>query len=91
MLSQPVVGIPIIEPKNVPLPGQVIIGYEVVDTSKSILQKPNPKRMNATGWFSFIGLLVCCWPVAIVPCFTSCSYDTYQRPVYGSPGLIEKK
>lgn len=85
IFSEPIKGVPIIEPKVSPVPGQVIIGYELVDNKPktSIFHKPNPKRMNKIGLLSFVGLLLCCWPCAVAPCFLSCSYDQCQRPVYG--------
>lgn len=77
----PVPGIPIIAPEYIPLPGQVIVGYQMVK-NKDMFMKPDPKRMNKKGFISIIALLLCCWPLACIPCFTSCSYDTCQRPVY---------
>lgn len=80
----PVPGIPIVEPHRVPDAGQVILGYEVVEPSSVFFTRPDPSRMNVRGWVAFATLLVCFWPASCIPCFTSCSYGTVQRPVYGT-------
>lgn len=84
----PLPGYPIIAPVTPPLPGQVIVGYEVVDAQDSVFKKPEPNRMNRVGWFSLIALLICFWPAACIPCFTTCSYTPSQRPVYGYVGYV---
>ena len=89
---EPVKGVPIIEPKVLPEPGQVIIGYELIETKPRLskFHKPNPRRMNKAGWLSLLALAICCWPCAAVPCFLSCSYDMCQRPVYGKKEVFAK-
>jgi hypothetical protein len=81
--THPIEGIPIIEPENTPLPGEVIIGYEVIHDHDKVFTTPDPKNMNKAGWASVILGLLCFWPVTCVPCFLSCSYSKCQRPVYG--------
>lgn len=83
LYPDPIDGVPIIEPVTLPLPGEVIVGYELLKKNDAFFHKPEPKRMNKYAWFSVIGLVICCWPCAFVPCVTNCSYDTVQRPVYG--------
>lgn len=84
LYSTPIAGYPIIAPEHQPVPGQVIIGYEVVDAEGTFV-KPDPSRMNTVGWVSFVALLFCFWPAACIPCVTKCSYTPSQRPIYGWP------
>lgn len=84
----PIPGIPVIEPEVEPTPGQEIVGYELIKSGDGFFRKPEPKRMSKVGWFSVIALVICFWPCACVPCVTTCSYETVQRPVYGTP--VEK-
>lgn len=79
----PLTGYRMVAPERPPHPGQVLLGYEVLNAEDGVFTKPKPKRMNTRGWLAFGALLVCFWPAACVPCFTSCSYTPCQRPVYG--------
>ena len=74
-------------PKEPPGPDDVIKGYEVVClNSDRVFCDAKPKRMARRGWIAS-GLLACfCWPLSCVPCFMTCSYDDFQRPVYGPRG-----
>ena len=75
-------GIPILEPERIPLPGEILIGYELVDKSDKLFVDPEPGKMNGCGWISVILSVIFFWPASCVPCFMSCSYSKYQRPVY---------
>jgi hypothetical protein len=96
LYPEPIKGVPIVEPETIPEPGQVIIGYELVPPLpppkglKQLFHKPEPRRMNTAGVLGVLALLLCFWPCAAVPCFTACSYDQCQRPVYGTHGRGHK-
>jgi hypothetical protein len=81
--SEPVVGIPIGEPIRIPNVDEIIIGYEIVNLGDGFLTSPQPEKMNYRGWCSVFVLLFVFWPCSCLPCVLSCSYDAYQRPVYG--------
>jgi hypothetical protein len=83
LYEYPIANIPIIEPKDAPQAGEVLLGYELL-YAKHKFNKPNPRHMNAAGWISVVLLTLFFWPAALVPCFTKCSYNECQRPVYGS-------
>lgn len=92
----PVPGIPVVAPERTPLPGQKLVGYEMVPCAGSpegpasctccgarFHSSPRPTRMNARGWLATATGALLCFPLACVPCFMSCSYDAVQqRPVY---------
>lgn len=82
LYDNPIPNIPIIEPDNIPEPGDIFLGYEVL-YDKSIFAKPRCKYMKTRGWISVILLFLCFCPATCVPCCMSCSYDICQRPVYG--------
>lgn len=88
--DHPIAGIPIVEPDLVPQPGEVLLGYEVVDPAQgdALFVQPQPKRMNKMGWIAVVLGALCFWPAMCVPCCLSCSYSKYQRPVYGKPKLV---
>jgi hypothetical protein len=75
----PVPGLPMDGPIAAPLPGEVLLGYEVVET------KAGFRHMNAGGLLSTIILAFICWPLAFVPCCLAECHETFQRPVYGRP------
>lgn len=88
LYPDPIPGVPIVEPDTIPISGEVVIGYELIKNSGTLFTAANPKKMSKVGWFSVIGLLICCWPCAFIPCITSCSYESVQRPVYGLPDAV---
>ena len=81
--AEAVPGIPIFEPEEIPLPGEVVVGYRIIESNDKFLVKPKPSKMNTTGWVSVVVCAICCWPVSCVPCCLGCSYSRYQVPVYG--------
>lgn len=85
LYDQPIPGVKMLGPKRVPAPGEVVIGYEIVDhnVEKKLFVKPRPKYMNVIGWASVFVTAVCFWPASCVPCCLRCSYSRAQRPVYG--------
>lgn len=83
LYPNPIEGVPMYPPKKVPKPGAQVIGYELIDPSEAgVFCKPVPNKLNRRGLFAILACLFCCWPASCVPCFTSCSYSKYQRPVY---------
>lgn len=82
---EPIRGIPIIEPERPIYPGQVLLGYELLNEQDEIVVTPKPSRMNFGGWFmtGLLGFLF--FPIMCLPCFCANSYDVCQRPVYGAP------
>ena len=87
LYPEPIAGILIIGPKKLPEPGEVVIGYELLDHNpeKKLFVKPHPRHMNTVGWAAVIITAICFWPVSCVPCCMSFSYSRCQRPVYGRP------
>lgn len=90
LYEYPIANIPIIEPKDAPEPGDILLGYELL-YAKHKFNKPNPRHMNASGWISVVLLTLFFWPAALVPCFTKCSYNECQRPVYGPPRMLQTR
>jgi len=85
LYDKPVEGVRMIAPKHPPAKGDVIVGYELLNIDEGCCTKPRPKRLNKLGWISVIAFALVFWPVSCVPCCLACSYDTCQRPVYGTP------
>ena len=81
--AEAVPGIPIFEPEQVPLPGEVVVGYKIIEVKDNLFVRPRPSKMNMTGWISVVVCAICFWPVSCIPCCLSCSYSRYQVPVYG--------
>jgi hypothetical protein len=81
--TEPLPNIPIIEPANPPNDGEEIIGYELLYANKKWFTRASPRRMNTAGWVSVVLLFIFFWPATCLPCFTTCSYNECQRPVYG--------
>jgi hypothetical protein len=84
LTKDPIPGIPIVEPERMPLPGERLIGYEQIPAAGKTFVSPRPSHMKTRGWVSVVLLTFFMWPLAFVPCFTSCSYYQMQRPVYSS-------
>lgn len=82
--KDPIPGIPIVEPKTMPKPGDRLIGYEQIPAEGEKFVTPRPSHMKTRGWVSVVLLTIFMWPLAVVPCFTSCSYYQMQRPVYSN-------
>jgi hypothetical protein len=88
--KEPIPGVPIVEPKTTPRPGDRLIGYELIpDDDQTFLSPPRPSHMRTRGWVSVVLLVLFAWPLAVVPCFTSCSYKQMQRPVYSNGNIRE--
>lgn len=90
--KEPIPGIKIVEPDEVPASDEVIIGYKLVPARpaaccvEKFVVKPKPTKMNLVGWLGVIVTAVIFWPVSCVPCCLKCSYDEYwQVPVYSKP------
>lgn len=80
----PIEGIPIIEPENEPLPGEVLLGYRILyGNNKPLFIKPRPNRMNTLGWVSVVLGFMFFFPITCIPCCLSCSYSECQQPIYG--------
>ena len=92
IFDKPIPGIEIAPPKELPLPGYVIIGYKLDKSNEynEYFAKPIPQKMNIRGIVASIGCLICFFPLVCVPCFLSCSYNKVQRPVYGPPKHTER-
>lgn len=59
------------------------VGYEVIDPRKKcFIFPPRPSMMNTRGWAGWAITTLFFWPLSILPCILSSSYDPYQRPVY---------
>lgn len=82
--KEPIPGIPIVEPESLPMPGDRLIGYEQIPAAGKTFVTPRPSQMKTRGWVSIVVLALFMWPLAFVPCFTSCSYYQMQRPVYSN-------
>lgn len=82
---EPFDDMPMLDPVRPPLPGEILLGYELVNEQGQIFSYPRPTRMNRGGclMMGVLGLLF--WPVMCLPCVCSTSYDVSQRPVYGNP------
>lgn len=91
LYDEPVPGIRVVDPENMPLPGEQLLGYELIRFPDNtycggkVHMHPRPSKMTTRGWMAtiFAGLMF--FPIACVPCFMTCSYDTrVMRPVYGT-------
>jgi hypothetical protein len=80
--EHPIVGIPIFEPLETPLPHMKLIGYELIKPSKKFFMKPDPAKIRTRGWAVIALSVLFFWPVMCVPCCMSWSYQEYQVPVY---------
>lgn len=89
MYIDPIPGIEIIEPETLPQEDDVLAGYELIPEPVGtcccglLRKRANPKKMRTRGWLASV-LSACIFlPLAVVPCFMSCSYETrVLRPVY---------
>lgn len=79
----PIPGVPIVEPEIPPGPNDILLGYELVKNETKTFRKPDLKNMQPIGWIGVLLSVLIFWPVSCVPCFMSCSYSDFQRPVYG--------
>lgn len=83
--QNPVPGMMILPPTDIPKEGEVLLGYKVVSPPTGYFTtRPDPARINTRGWVGIVTGLLLFWPVACVPCFLTCSYSAYQQPVYGT-------
>mmetsp|Transcript_40679 Transcript_40679/g.90445 ORF Transcript_40679/g.90445 Transcript_40679/m.90445 type:complete len:100 (+) Transcript_40679:160-459(+) len=80
---QPHPGIPVKAPLVPPVPGQVIVQYQIVEPELGCC-----KCDDLTGGglaLLIIGILIF-WPIALIPCFSASMKHKSQVPVYGYPG-----
>lgn len=77
----PIVGLPVRGPPRAPKPGDVVIGYQVVQPTGGCSCDLKPE-----GWFVVIILILLLPCVACVPCCISGCFQQYQVPIYGPPG-----
>jgi len=78
---QPIPGLPIRPPFATPVPGQQIVGYQVIEP-----QGGCSCDLKLEGWLVVIILLIIFWPLAWIPCCMPECFQRYQVPVYGAPG-----
>lgn len=84
LFDEPIIGIPMFEPISPIKPGDVLLGYRVIEKKPGVFRNPSPADMTVGGWLSVGILAILCWPLSCLPCCMTCSYpDTYQVPVYG--------
>lgn len=79
---QPFPGLTIVPPKVNPLPGQVVVGYEVIDP------QPGCCKCNTLNKRGMVGLIVTAiifWPVSFLVCMMRSCHESQQRPWYGYP------
>lgn len=74
---------PVVYPDIPPIPGQRIIGYMVYNKPNKCLTTPDLRHYSLVGWLTSIILSCVFLPLACVPCFCSCYYESYQVVVYG--------
>ncbi|DBB16257.1 TPA: hypothetical protein ACH3X3_014576 [Trebouxia sp. C0006] len=82
---KPVAGIPLKDEKEVPKPGQVVIGYEVYEPKAGCCETDS---LTASGKIAVLAFCLCCWSLAWIPCILPSCHERYQRPVYGDPELV---
>lgn len=83
LFPQPVEGIKIRPPRVGLRPGDVLLGYELVDAAPGCLSLDT---MSTQGWLATGIVFVVAWPLAWIPPLLSTFHEPYQRPVYGRPG-----
>ena len=79
---EPVPGIPILEPDEIPYSNAKLIGYQVIEPADKFFVKPKPGKINTLGWVSIVVCAIIFFPVTCVPCCLGYSYSKYQIPVY---------
>lgn len=77
----PIPGLPVRGPTVTPAPGNVIIGYQVVQPQESC-----SCDLKIEGWLVVLILLLVFPCVACIPCCMPDCFQSYQVPVYGPPG-----
>lgn len=83
LYPEPVAGVPIVMPDDPQSSDEELIGYELISYGRGrMFTKPRPTKMSPIGWASVVLLSILCWPLAVIPCCMTCSYNTYQRPVF---------
>lgn len=83
MNAQPHPGIPVGPPHAPPLPGQVIVSYQIVEPETGCCKCND---LNTTGIVVLIIGILLFWPIAIIPCCSPSMKTKKQVPVYGYPG-----
>jgi hypothetical protein len=78
----PVPGVQMFPPSPAPEPGQVLLGYEMIEPKAGCCQCAG---LSFVGWMSVLLLVIFFWPLAWVPCVMQSCFEPCQRPVFGWP------
>jgi hypothetical protein len=70
----------LLAPPSPPLPGHVVVAYEVLPSEGGC-----SCDLNFVGIITMIVLLLCFFPLAWIPCVVPECQRKYARPVYGFP------
>lgn len=87
----PIAGIKILPPKRTPEPGEVVVGYQLVEGPAECCDActccvvPEPSRMSQEGWMSVLLIALIFTPMACLPCCIAKNYEQGQVPIYGPP------
>jgi len=79
---QPIPGVPIGPPLVPPQPGQVIVGYQMIQHESGCCKI---EGMKVEGLVAIIVLVIVFWPVAFIPCLMDDCFQSKQVPVYDYP------
>jgi len=79
---QPIPGVKIGPPMVSPQPGQVIVGYQLINGQAGCCKFDD---MKVGGYVAIVVLLLVFWPVAMVPCLLDDCYEPRQVPIYEYP------
>ncbi|GAX81451.1 hypothetical protein CEUSTIGMA_g8880.t1 [Chlamydomonas eustigma] len=79
---QPFPGIPIRSPRVPPLPGQVLVAYEITESKAGCCQCDSLKTQ---GVIASAILFFVFWPLTFIPCMMADCHNDVQQPVYDYP------